>query len=110
MLRYFYEKPCLWGHCALPAPEPGTTRSSHKKRTDMNANNNFPSAKKWIKAGAVLIIALLGFSYLYRHGVSPVWAAILIVLFPGIFRFIYKVVCFLVALAILIAIIRFIII
>ncbi|MFC4676858.1 hypothetical protein [Dysgonomonas termitidis] len=76
----------------------------------MNANNNFPSAKKWIKAGAVLIIALLGFSYLYRHGVSPVWAAILIVLFPGIFRFIYKVVCFLVALAILIAIIRFIII
>ncbi|MBF0648189.1 hypothetical protein IR083_05120 [Dysgonomonas sp. GY75] len=76
----------------------------------MNANNTSSSAKKWIKTAAVFILALSGFSYLYRHGVSPVWAAALIVLFPGIFRFIYKAVCFLVALAILIAIIRFIII
>jgi Ni,Fe-hydrogenase I cytochrome b subunit len=99
----------MWGHSALLASESGTTRSSHKT-TDMNTNNNFPSAKKWIKAAAIFVIALSGFSYLYRHGVSPVWAAALIVLFPGIFRFIYRAACFLVALAILIAIIRFIII
>jgi hypothetical protein len=76
----------------------------------MNTNNTSSSGTKWIKAAVIFIIALSGFSYLYRHGVSPVWAAVLIVLFPGIFRFLYKVVCFFIALAILIAIIRFIII
>lgn len=76
----------------------------------MNTNNSSTSAKKRIKAAGIFILALIGFSYLYRHGISPVWAAVLIVLFPGILRFIYKVVCFLVALGILFAIIRFIII
>lgn len=74
----------------------------------MNINIT-PSAKKWIKAIVVFIIALFGFSYLYSRGISPVWLAILIVLFPGLFRFLYKVICFLVAVAIVITLIGFLI-
>lgn len=71
--------------------------------------NISPSAKNRIKAIIVFIIALFGFSYLYSRGISPVWLAILIVLFPGLFRFLYKVVCFLVAVAIVITILGFLI-
>ncbi len=71
--------------------------------------NISPSAKKWIKGIIVFIIALFGFSYLYSRGISPVWLAILIVLFPGLFRFLYKVICFLVAVAIVITILGFLI-
>lgn len=71
--------------------------------------NITPSANKWIKAIVVFIIALFGFSYLYSRGISPVWLAILIVLFPGLFRFLYKVICFLVAVAIVITLIGFLI-
>jgi len=74
----------------------------------MNINIT-PSVKKWIKAIIVSIVALFGFSYLYSRGISPVWLAILIVLFPGLFRFLYKVICFLVAVAIVITIIGFLI-
>lgn len=71
----------------------------------MKANNIIPqNGKQWMKAIAVLIVAIIGFSYLYRHGISPVWAAVAIVVFPGFFRFIYKIACFLVAAAILFAI------
>lgn len=75
----------------------------------MKTNCISTSTKKWIKAIMVFIVAAIGFSYLYRHGISPVWAAIAIVLFPGFFRFIYRVACFLVALAIVIAILSFLI-
>jgi len=71
--------------------------------------NISPSAKKWVKAIIVFIIALFGFGYLYTRGISPVWLAILIVLFPGLFRFLYKVICFLVAVAIVITILGFLI-
>jgi hypothetical protein len=75
----------------------------------MDTNNISPKAKKWAKVTAIAVIALLGFSYLNRHGISPVWTAVLIVLFPGLFRFLYKIVCFLVAVAIIIAILGFLI-
>jgi hypothetical protein len=71
----------------------------------MKVNNIIPqNGKQWVKAIAILIVAVIGFSYLYRHGISPVWTAVLIVVFPGFFRFIYRIACFLVALAILIGI------
>ena len=69
----------------------------------MNVNIS-STAKKWIKAITFFIIALFSFSYLYSRGISPVWLAILIVLFPGLFRFLYKVICFLAAVAIVITV------
>lgn len=75
----------------------------------MNANKISPNVKKWAKVIAIVIIAFFGFSYLNRHGISPVWTAVLIVLFPGFFRFIYKVICFLVAVAVIIGILGFLI-
>lgn len=74
----------------------------------MNINIT-PSVKKRLQVVVVFFIALFGFSYLYSHGISPVWPAILIVLFPGLFRFLYKVICFLVAVAIVITIVGFLI-
>lgn len=75
----------------------------------MDTNKISPNVMKWIKVITIVIIALFGFSYLNRHGISPVWTAVLIVLFPGIFRFLYKVICFLVAVALLIALLGFLI-
>lgn len=71
-----------------------------------NTNNIMLNARKWIRMFIILIIAAIGFSYLYRHGISPVWAAVAITLFPGFFRFIYKTVCFLVTVGIVIAILN----
>nr|WP_240058011.1 hypothetical protein [Bacteroides uniformis] len=51
----------------------------------------------------VTATALL-FSYLYSRGLSPVWLAVAIVFFKGLFRFIYAIACLLVTLAILAAI------
>ena len=53
------------------------------------------------------VVAALGFSYLYTRGVSPVWAAVAIVCFPGFFRFIYKIACIVMAALILFAILSF---
>lgn len=75
----------------------------------MDTNKISPSVKKWGRVIAIAIIALIGFSYLNRHGISPIWTAILIVLFPGIFRFIYRVICLLVAVAVIICILGFLI-
>ena len=76
----------------------------------MKTNDIIPqNGKKWIKNIGILVIAVIGFSYLYSRGISPVWTAVAIVLFPGFFRFIYKIACFLVAAAIVFAILSFLI-
>ena len=76
----------------------------------MKTNDITPvNGKSWLKTIVILIIAVIGFGYLYRHGISPVWAAVTIVLFPGFFRFIYKIACLLVALAIVMAILSYLI-
>ncbi len=75
----------------------------------MKTMNITSGSKKWLKTIVVLIVAAIGFSYLYSHGISPVWTAVAIVIFPGFFRFIYKIACFLVAAAIVIAILSFLI-
>ena len=63
---------------------------------------------KWI--GMILfVVAALGFSYLYTRGVSPVWAAVAIVCFPGFFKFIYKIACIVMAALILFAILSFLV-
>lgn len=71
--------------------------------------SNQVCGRGWIKSIIVSIVAIAGFSYLYRHGISPVWTAVAIVAFPGFFRFIYKIACLLVALASIIAILSLLI-
>lgn len=74
----------------------------------MNMKTNDTKAKKIIKlTGFILsaIVAALVFSYLYTRGVSPIWAAVVIVCFPGFFRFIYKIASILIAGLIIFAII-----
>ena len=64
---------------------------------------------KWIGMILLAVVAALGFSYLYTRGVSPVWAAVAIVCFPGFFRFIYKIACIAMAALILFAILSFLV-
>ena len=43
------------------------------------------------------------------HGISPVWTAVAIVCFRGLFRFLYRIACILVALAIILCILSFLV-
>ena len=45
----------------------------------------------------------------YSHGISPVWTAVAIVCFRGLFRFLYRIACMLVALAIILCILSFLV-
>ncbi len=64
---------------------------------------------KWIGLALTAAVAALVFSYLYSRGISPVWAAVAIVCFPGFFKFIYKIACIVMAALILFAILSFLI-
>lgn len=61
---------------------------------------------KWI---AIVILLALVFTFLHKHGVSPVWAAVAIVCLKGVFKFIYVIASCLVTLAIIVAILSFLI-
>lgn len=65
--------------------------------------------KSIIKRIAIVILLALVFTFLYRHGVSLVWAAVAIVCLKGLFRFIYVIASCLVTLAIIVAILSFLI-
>lgn len=56
-----------------------------------------------------MLAAALFFNYLYTRGISPVWAAVAIVFCKGFFRFIYAIACLVVTVAILAAILSFLI-
>ena len=72
---------------------------------------NDPTVRKRMKWIGMILLAVVavGFSYLYTRGVSPVWAAVAIVCFPGFFRFIYKIACIVMAALILFAILSFLV-
>ena len=55
------------------------------------------------------LAAAIAFSWLYSHGISPVWTAVAIVCFRGLFRFLYRIACILVALAIILCILSFLV-
>ena len=65
--------------------------------------------KKLIRFFLIVIVAVIGFSYLHTRGISPVWAAVTIVAFPGFFRFIYKIACLIVSILIIIGILSYLI-
>ncbi len=66
-------------------------------------------SSRWIKTIFIVAVSALIFSYLYTRGVSPVWAAVAIVCFKGVFRFLYKIACLIVAGLIIFAILSFLI-
>ena len=65
--------------------------------------------RKWIGRILLVLAAALFFNYLYTHGISPVWAAVAIVFCKGFFRLIYVIACLIVTVAILAAILSFLI-
>lgn len=65
--------------------------------------------KKRIWRIILILLTALAFSYLYTRGVSPVWTAVAIVFCWGFFRFLYAIACLLVTLAIIAAILSFLI-
>lgn len=73
------------------------------------SNISLVNNKKLIKTISVLIAVAIGFNYVYRHGGSPVWIAVAFIVLPGLFRFLYKIVCLLVTLAIITAMIGYLI-
>lgn len=64
---------------------------------------------RWARTLALAVTAAIIFSWLYFHGISPVWTAVAIICFRGLFRFLYRVACFLVALAIILCILSFLV-
>ena len=55
------------------------------------------TGRKWLWRTLFLIAAASVFTYLYTRGISPVWAALAIVCFQGLFRFLYRIACLIVA-------------
>lgn len=76
---------------------------------EYNEDNDRIKRKKRIWRIILILLTALGFSYLYTRGVSPVWAAVAIVFCRGFFRFLYAIACLLVTLAIIAAILSFLI-
>ena len=62
---------------------------------------------RWARTAALAVTAAIVFGWLYSHGISPVWTAVAIVCFRGVLRFLYRIACFLVALAIILCILAF---
>ena len=61
------------------------------------------------RTAALALTAAIAFSWLYSHGISPVWTAVAIVCFRGLFRFLYRIACILVAFAIILCILSFLV-
>ena len=64
---------------------------------------------RWVRLIALGVAAFIMFSYMYSRGISPVWIAVAIVCFRGVFRFLYRIACLLVAAAILFSILSFLV-
>ena len=67
------------------------------------------AGNRWARTAALALTAAIAFSWLYSHGISPVWTAVAIVCFRGLFRFLYRIACILVALAIILCILSFLV-
>ena len=65
------------------------------------------AGNRWARTAALALTAAIAFSWLY--GISPVWTAVAIVCFRGLFRFLYRIACMLVALAIILCILSFLV-
>lgn len=71
----------------------------YKKMKTSNLLSALVPTRRFWQFALLLPLAWIAFSYLYTRGISPVGAALLVVLFPGLFRVLYRVACLLTAVA-----------
>lgn len=57
---------------------------------------------------SVIAVAVV-VSYIYSHGISPVWTAVAVIFLRGLFKFLYRIACFIVTAILLCAILGFLI-
>ena len=90
------------------APETGNgIPAKHMKIMKTKERIRKIADSRWARTLALAVTAAIIFSWLYSHGISPVWTAVAIICFRGLFRFLYRIACFLVALAIILCILSF---
>lgn len=92
------------------APETGNgIPAKHMKIMKTKERIRKIADSRWARTLALAVTAAIIFSWLYSHGISPVWTAVAIICFRGLFRFLYRIACFLVALAIILCILSFLV-
>ena len=101
VLRYFPRKTLPVEAACTTAPETGNGIPIK--------HEDYESERKNQEKAALALTAVIAFSWLYSHGISPVWTAVAIVCFRGLFRFLYRIACILVALAIILCILSFLV-
>ena len=108
-LRYFSRKPCLWRRTARKPPKTGMAFPLKHEDYESKRTHQKDSGQQMGKNPRVGRHGSRHFSWIYTHGISPVWTAVAIICFRGFFRFLYRVACLLVALAILLCILSFLV-
>lgn len=92
------------------APETGNgIPAKHMKIMKTKERIRKIADSRWARTLALAVTAAIIFSWLYSHGISPVWTAVAIICFRGLFRFLYRIACFLVTLAIILCILSFLV-
>lgn len=92
------------------APETGNgIPAKHMKIMKTKERIRKIADSRWARTLALAVTAAIIFSWLYSHGISPVWTAVAIICFRGLFRFLYRIACFLMALAIILCILSFLV-
>ena len=92
------------------APENGNgIPTKHMKIMKAKEHIKKIAGSRWARTLALAVTAAVIFSWIYTHGISPVWTAVAIICFRGFFRFLYRVACLLVALAIILCILSFLV-
>lgn len=92
------------------APETGNgIPTKHMKIMKTKERIRKIADSRWARTLALAVTAAIIFSWLYSHGISPVWTAVAIICFRGLFRFLYRIACFIVTLAIILCILSFLV-
>ena len=106
VLRYFPRKTLPVEAVCTTAPETGNGIPIKHEDYESERKNQENSRQQVGKDGS---IGPHSRHWLYSHGISPVWTAVAIVCFRGLFRFLYRIACILVALAIILCILNFLV-
>ena len=107
VLRYFPRKTLPVEAVCTTAPKTGNGIPIKHEDYESERKNQENSRQQVGKDGS--IGPRSRHSWLYSHGISPVWTAVAIVCFRGLFRFLYRIACILVALAIILCILSFLV-
>ena len=105
VLRYFPRKTLPVEAVCTTAPETGNGIPIKHEDYESERKNQENSRQQVGKDGSIGPHS----RHRYSHGISPVWTAVAIVCFRGLFRFLYRIACILVALAIILCILSFLV-